>query len=184
MGRPSKLTDAQWETLKRRLIAGEKAADLAREYGVSKAAISVRVSKRVETVKNVANQLVEAEEAVKALPFSEQVAVYQLAEDLRAISMHLAGAAKYGAATAHRLLGIANAKVQEIDDAQPLNAQSVESLKGIAVLTRVANDSATIPTALLNGNKETVKQLNEQGRPPPARVTVTVEDASIPDAEA
>lgn len=184
MGRPSNLNEKQWEEIRKRLLAGEKAADLAREFKTSRSAISTRFSKRIETVKSVANQLVEAEAAVKALPFSEQVAVYQVAEDLRAISMHLAGAAKYGAATAHRLLGIANAKVHEIDDAAPLDPASVESLKGIAVLTRVANDSAVIPTALLNGNKETVKQLNEQGRPPPQRVTVTVEDASLPDAEA
>lgn len=35
MGRPSKLTDAQWETIGKRLLAGESTSALAREFGVS-----------------------------------------------------------------------------------------------------------------------------------------------------
>lgn len=160
MARPSKLTDAQWETIKKRLLAGEKAADLAREYKVSKAAISNRVSKRIETVKAIANQLLTAEKALRSLPVSEQLLTLSLADELRAISTHLAGAGKYGAATAHRLSGIANAKVQEIDDGAPLNAESLEVLKGVAVLTKVANDSSQIGINLLNANKDFIKELN------------------------
>jgi hypothetical protein len=32
MGRPSKLTDKQWDKSAQRLLKGEKAADLAREF--------------------------------------------------------------------------------------------------------------------------------------------------------
>jgi hypothetical protein len=184
MGRPSKLTDKQWDEVKKRLAGGEKAADLAREYGVSKTAISTRVSKRIETVKSVANQIVSAEEALKSLPVSEQLLTLSLADDLRAISRHLAGAGKFGAATAHRLSGIANAKVQEIDDAAPLDEKSLEALKGVAVLTKLANEAAQIPIGLLQANKETVKELNQAAKPVPHRVTVSIEDASMPDAEA
>lgn len=163
MGRPSKLTPEQWESIKKRLLAGEKASDLGREFNVSKTAISARFSKRIETVKTVANQLVSAESALRALPVSEQLSALSLADDLRAISTHLAGAAKYGSATAHRLAGIAHAKVQEIDDAAPLNAESIESLRGVAVLTKLANESATIGTALLAANKEMIRELNNGG---------------------
>lgn len=184
MGRPSKLTEKQWDEIKRRIASGEKASDLAREYGVSKTAISARVSKRIETVKAIANQIVSADQALRALPVSEQLLTLTLVDDLKAISGHLAGAAKFGAATAHRLSGIANAKVQEIDDAAPLDAASLEALKGVALLTRVANEASTIGVNLLAANKETVKDLNQQAKPLPQRVTVTVEDASEHDAEA
>jgi AraC-like DNA-binding protein len=160
MGRPSKLTEKQWASIGERLLKGEKAADLAREFGVSKTRISARFSERTGTVKTVANQLVAAESALRALPLSEQVSVLTLADELRAISMHLAGAAKFGSATAHRLSGIAHAKVQEIDDAAPLTAESLESLKGVAVLSKMANEAAVIPTALLTANKDYVKELN------------------------
>lgn len=184
MGRPSKLTEKQWAEIQQRLLKGEKAADLSREFGVSKTRISERFSERTGTIRNVAEQLVSAEGALRALPVSEQVQALNLADELRAISMHLAGAAKYSAATAHRLSGIAHAKVQEIDDAAPLNDDSREALKDVAVLTKIANDAAVIPTALLSANKEIAKELNQGARAQPKRVTVEVIDASLPDATA
>ncbi|WCM21373.1 helix-turn-helix domain-containing protein [Paraburkholderia bryophila] len=168
MGRPSKLTDAQWETLGKRLLANESAAALAREYGISKASISSRFSKRVETIKTVANQIVEVERSLSFLNVSEQIAARSLADDLKAISEHLAGAARFGAATSHRLAGIAHNKVAEIDDAQPLTAEGIESLKDVAVLTRIANSSSEIAINLLRANKETVDDLNRQDLHPEA----------------
>ncbi len=182
MGRPSKLTDAQWEVIKSRVAKGEKPADLAREYKVSKAAVSNRVSKRIETIKTVANQMVSAEQALRSLPVSEQLITISLADDLRAISTHLAGAAKYGAATAHRLSGIANAEVQKIDDAAPLSAQSVESLKGVSALTRLANEASVIGRDLLAANKD-MKRKGE-GEEPETPSGVLVVPGVIKDSSA
>lgn len=158
MGRPSKLTDQQWEKIRRRLLEGEKSAALAREFGVSKTAVSARFSGRTETVRAVAKQLVDAEVSLRGLPVAEQLSALTLADELRAISMHLAGAAKYGSATAHRLAGIAHGKVQEIDDAKPLTAESLESLRGIAALTKLSNDASQIGINLLAANKDMMKQ--------------------------
>lgn len=168
MGRPSKLTDAQWEAIGKRLLANESAASLAREFGVSKAVISARFSKRTETIKTVAKQIVDVERSLSFLNVSEQIAARSLADDLKAISEHLAGAARFGAATSHRLAGIAHNKVAEIDDARPLTEESIESLKGIAVLTRMANSSSEIAINLLRANKETVDDLNRQDLHPDA----------------
>lgn len=162
MGRPSKLNEKQWDDIKRRLATGEKAADLSREYGVSRATISERCQKPSETIRDVANQLVSADSALRSLPISEQAITLSVFDELRAISGHLAGAAKYGAATAHRLSGIAHAKVQEIDDAAPLTEKSMESLKGVAVLTRLANDASVIGVSLLSANKDRMKEAEEK----------------------
>lgn len=151
MARPSKLTENQWDTVLKRVLAGEKAADLAREYGVSKTAVSVRVSKRAETLKDVAHQVVTAESKVAALPVSEQVIVRGLVDDLRAISTHLAGAARLGASTAHRLAGIANGLVEQIDDAEPL--KSMEQLKAVHALGETVKVSAHVALNLLAANK-------------------------------
>jgi hypothetical protein len=161
MGRPSKLTPAQWDELKDRFTKGEKPADLAREFKVSRATISERFSKSVGNIKTVANQIVEAEVALKSLTVSEQISAVGLANDLIAMSNHLAGAGKFGAATAHRLAGIAHGKVLEIDDANPLDEKSRDALKDVAVLTEMANKASMIPVNLLAANKETVKKLNE-----------------------
>lgn len=161
MGRKSKLTDAQWQDIGARLLKGEKGRVLAREFGVSEAAIRARFSARNEEIKTVANQIVATEAALKALPISAQIAAHNLAGDLIAMSTHLAGAGKYGAATAHRLNGIAHAKAQEIDDAAPLDDQSRAALRDVAVLTEMANKSSFIAVNLLAANKDTVKKLNE-----------------------
>ncbi|AKJ28824.1 helix-turn-helix domain-containing protein [Caldimonas brevitalea] len=184
MGRKSKLTERQWEDIGRRLLAGEKGRALAKEYGVAESTIRERFSALHGKVKDVANQMVATEQALKALPISAQIAAHDLAAQLRSISMHLASAANYGAATAHRLSGIAHAKVQEIDDVSPLDDDSRKALQDVAVLTKMANESSTIGINLLSANKETVKEIQRQQRPRPARVAVDVVDAGIPDADA
>lgn len=166
MGRKSKLSEKQWEEVKKRLLSGEKAADLAREFGVSKTVVSQRFSERIQTVRELANKIVEVDFAFKKLPAADQIETLSLVDELKAISSHLASAAKFGSATAHRLSGIAHAKVQEIDDAAPLNAASLETLKGIAVLTRMANDASQIGVNLLSANKDQVKLVNQPPQPP------------------
>ncbi len=162
MGRKSKLTDKQWSEIQSRLLGGEIPATLAREYGVDKAQITRRFSQPVAQIKTVANQLLEAEDALRALPLPQQIATVALLDTLRSIGGHLAGAANYGAATSHRLSGIAHAKAMEIDDAAPLNEQSLETLKSISALTRIANDAAATGLNLLNANKELAKQTSNE----------------------
>jgi hypothetical protein len=82
-----------------------------------------------------------------------------LAEKLRSISTSLASAADLGAKTSHRLQALANSEVGKVDDADPLSVDSLTALKGVGVLTKLANDSASIALNLLAANKETVKQI-------------------------
>jgi Helix-turn-helix domain of resolvase len=161
MARPSKLSPEQWAEVERRLSAGEKASDLAREFGISNASISVRVSKVSKTISETAHKLAEAQTALAALPVPQQYAAVSLAEKLRAISVSLANAAELGAKTAHRLHALANSEVEKVDDADPLRPESMEALKGVSVLTKLANDSSAIAINLLNANRETVKEANK-----------------------
>lgn len=63
-----------------------------------------------------------------------------------------------GAATAHRLSAIANSQVAKVDDADP--SKSMDMLRDVAVLTKMANDASTIGLNLLSANKEMVKNAN------------------------
>ncbi|MFZ3286560.1 MAG: Hin recombinase [Telluria sp.] len=168
MGRKSSLTEKQWGEIGERLVNGEQGRVLAREFGISEAAIRKRFGAQTKKIKSVANQLVAAESAFKSLPIGAQISARTLADRLLSISDHLAGAAEYGAATAHRLSGIANAQVARIDDADPLKAESLESLKGISALTKLANESSTIAINLINANKETIKDINKPEAVDPA----------------
>lgn len=178
MARPSKLTQKQWDAIERRLLDGEKASDLAKEYGIDRAALTRRFAQQNKTVKDVANQLLAAEGALRALPVAQQINAINLADSLRSISGHLAGAANYGAATAHRLAGIANGRVSQIDDASPLDDKGITELKGIAVLTKMANEASEIGVNLLRANKETIEDLNkaETAKQPVSRLTREIID--------
>lgn len=184
MGRPSKLTEAQWAEVHQRIIKGEKPADLAREFGISKTRISERFSGRFETVKAVANQLLTAEQAFQSLPIAEQIETVSVLNDMREITRHIGGAARLSAATSHRLAAIANTQVEKVDDSAPMTPEGFENLKTVAALTEMANKAAHIPLNLIAANKEMIKDLSQQAKPIPQRVTVMVEDASVPDAQA
>lgn len=176
MGRKSKLTEAQWAEVERRLLAGEKRDHLAREFKVSGPAISQRVGKKIVTVKAVANQLVSAEQALRNLPIRDQVQALNLANDLRTTSVHLAGASAKAAAISHRLTSIASTEMEKVDDAEPMG--DLARLKSVSTLMNLAKDAAHIPLNLLAANKERMKALGDE----PPEVPAAVSGMSASDA--
>ena len=159
MGRPSKLTDAQWQEIGKRLLAGESVRKLAKEFGVSPSSVQERFSERNKEIKKVADQLSKAEMALSVLPVSAQISARSLADELKSVSQHLAGAARFGAMTAHRLSSMAHLESDKIDDTAPL--ANIEALKTISAFTKMANESSIIGLGLLKANHETVERLNE-----------------------
>ncbi|MEQ1683471.1 MAG: helix-turn-helix domain-containing protein [Burkholderiaceae bacterium] len=151
MGRKSKLTEAQWFEVERRLVEGVNRTALAREYGISEAAIRQRKTSDVEKIKSVANQLVATTLALRELPITSQTSAQNFAARMLALQDNVVGAAAMGAANAHRLHGIANGIVQRVDDSDPL--ASMESMKAVALLTKMGNDAAHIALNLLAANK-------------------------------
>lgn len=188
MGRKSALTPEQWAEVERRhLIDGESINSLAKEFGVNEGTIRKKINpNRSEQEKSgkplqvLAAEKVEAEKIVRgisehisALPMARQATFNSLVTKLANISEHLGSAAEYGAATAHRLAGIAHMKAAEIDDAAPLTDDSVAALKGIAVLTRMANEASEIGVNLLKANKDMVEEANHAAQEKP---TMTLDD--------
>ena len=86
MGRTSLLTDTQWHEITRRLLQFESCRALGREFGISEAAIRKRCSERNKEIRIVANMLLEADKAFKALPMAAQVAVYKRVAELKRIA--------------------------------------------------------------------------------------------------
>lgn len=162
MGRPPALTPEQQQEVQRRLAAGEGVRALSREYRCGTATIR-RLSAHTAQVRNVAEKVAAAQTALAELPLPQQHAALSLAEKLRSISFSLASAAELGAKTSHRLQSLANSQVAKVDDADPM--KSIGALRDVGVLTKLANDSASIALNLLAANKETVVRLNTD---PPA----------------
>jgi hypothetical protein len=150
MSRPPALTPQQQDEVRLRLAAGEGQRALAREYNVSEATIR-RLSSHSSRVRTVAEKVAEAQTALAALPIGQQHQALTLADKLRSISNSLAAAAELGAKTAHRLHALANSEVERVDDANPFG--SIESLRNVGILTKLANESAATPLSLLAANK-------------------------------
>lgn len=165
MGRKSKLTEKQWHQVGERLLKGESARSLGREFGVSESAIRLRLSAHTETVKSVAAQMVAVDAVLNSLPIAAQISAHNLAADLRAISNHLAGAAKLGAMTAHKLNRIAQHQVKDLKDNTPME-DCAKTLQFVSALSKVANSAGEIGTNLLRANKEAVDAAyREQDKP-------------------
>lgn len=178
MGRKSSLTDKQWAEVGKRLLSGaESARSLAKEFGTSEASLRRRFPAQRKDIKDVANQIVAAEVALRSLPIASQIDALSLVDELKAISVHLAGAGKYGAMTAHRLSGIAHGQVERIDDADPL--KSANELACIALLTKVANGAAEIGIGLLKANQDMLRP--EEAKPTPVQIVFGIKDATRHD---
>lgn len=160
MGRKSKLTESQWEEVKRKKLEGASYGQLAKEYGVTAGAIKQQIATQVNDISSLASQIVTTEQKMSKLSISNQILTNNLSAKLRAISDHLANAAYNGAKTADRLSGMANLETDKINEADLRDEATMESLKAVAALTKMANDASTIPMGLLNANKEQVSQLS------------------------
>lgn len=158
MARPSKLSPEQWAEIERRSAEGESSRSLAKQFGLDEAAIRRRVNPHTPRIKETADKIVAARAALAELPASQQYVALNLADKLRSISTSLASAADLGAKTAHRLQSLANSQVAKVDDADPM--KSIGALRDVGVLTKLANDSASIALNLLAANKETVTKIN------------------------
>lgn len=160
MGRPSKLTDAQWAEIQSRLLKGETPRKLGPLFGVAESAIRKKfgahqkVSAQSAQVRTVAEKLAVAQSALELLPVSQRPAAIDLADKLRSISSSYAATAELGAKTAHRLHALANQEVGKVDDANPLSEESLTAMKGVGLLTKLGNDALVPASNLLAANKE------------------------------
>lgn len=181
MGRPSKLTPSQWDELVAKASRGASITDLAKQYGVSKATVSKRVSKpaeeRKQRVETVANQLLAAETSLKELSLPEQSDALRLKDNLLSTSLGLATAASNGAKIAALFSGHALNEAKKVDDADPLS--SADRIKSCMVLTAAVNEASKVGMNLLAASKDAIKRAVEE---PPADAKVSP-DMTIEQAQ-
>lgn len=195
MGRKSALTPEQWIEIERRhLVGSESINSLAKEFKVDESTIRKKINpnkpeggKTAKPLLALASEKVEADKRVKdisaeiaELPFARQEIVNTLTTKLSRISDHIASAAEFAAASAHRLSGIAHDQVQKIDDAQP--ELTIAALQRFGALTKLANEASHIPINLLAANRDLVKVAVKDAPVLPVKVVIQVEDASVPEA--
>ena len=141
MARTSKLSEKQWLEIERRLNDGESVRSLAREFKISPSAISARFSAQSEQIKKVSNQIVEANQALKALPISAQISVHNRTARLMAIQSATDDAAIAGSITSKRVSEAVQRRVNAQTDEELLDA---ENMRGVMAAGMVANTHAKL----------------------------------------
>jgi predicted transcriptional regulator len=134
-GRPSKLTDAQWEQVTKRAAEGESISALAREVGVSRSQVSDRVSNSRKLVKSLVGQIVE-------LPVSLQRVVSNMVDMETAKRQNVANIGHDGTAIAAKLAALARAKVDGMT-----SLPAADDLRDVAAATQVMNAAAVTGVA-------------------------------------
>lgn len=163
MGRPSKLTEKQWDEIERRMLAGETASSLAREYKVTEGAIRNRKRATVETMKTVSNQIVAVEKALKQMPLTTRDNTRNYAARLLAIGDTYYDVTEMATATAYKLHTIANIASGKIDEVDPFTSEGQDLLKGIAFAVKAGNDALNPANTLLKANEDRVIQEVSRG---------------------
>lgn len=158
-GRPKALTPEQIREAEQLSLAGEGMAKIAARFKIGVASIHRNIGKSVEEVKGAAQQLVLAEQRIAGLPVGLQISARMMADELKAISTHLASAAKFGSMTANRLNGIAHEQTDQLDPAEPLEVNA-PVLRSVMAFTEGANKAAMIGLNLLGANKDAVREAN------------------------
>jgi len=161
MARPSKLTEKQWQVVIERAVAGEPVRAIARELKISESTIRERVSAQVKQIKDVANQIVNTDLALKKMPVSAQITAHNLADMIKAMQLNLVISAANGASVAAKLSRIALNQANRVDDDSIIDSENAESIKGIAILTRTANEASQSAMDLMKLNKEAAADLGK-----------------------
>ena len=143
MGRPSKLTPAQWEEITQRAAKGESISALAREFKISRPQVSDRVSDSRRQVKSIVSQIVE-------LPISLQRVVSTLVEVEAAKRQNAEIVGTGGLAIAARLTVLAQGKMDAMT-----KLPAAEDLRDVAAAAQVINSTAAVGLAQLNAVKGT-----------------------------
>lgn len=183
MGRKSKLTPDQWAEALRRVVGGEATRAVARDFGVSESTLREKISAQSAQVKSVAQQMVAADAALRALPVSAQLVAVDLAAALRTISGNLAQTAAINSGLSLRLSGIAAGQAAKISDDDPMGAP--EQLQAVSALTKMSNDAMSLPLALVAANNKSGAVLgsviSEEAAPAPMIIELVAPDVESTD---
>lgn len=178
MARPSKLTEKQWQVVIERAVAGESVRAIARELKISESTIRERVSAQVKQIKDVANQIVSTDLALKQMPVSAQITAHNLADMIKAMQLNLVVSAVNGASVAAKLSAIALNQANMVDENAIINSENAESIKGIAILTRTANEANQTAMDLMKLNKEAAADLGKTKESANKNLTISFVDSN------
>lgn len=163
------------DAFQRCTVGGESVASVAREYGVHHHALQSAISKFSEQpikVRQVAKKLAEANQELMGLQPVARSAAMELADNLKMASLNLSSAALSSSATAKRLAKQAEQLSEKVNNETD---EGVAALRDVVVLTKAANEAASLPLDMLKNSKP---DLSDKPRHAPSAEQKTLDDAT------
>lgn len=152
-GRPRReFTPEEQASVHQWMRDGTSKREIARRLGVPESTLRENFSAQSAQVKTVANQIVEAERGLAALPYVAQRAALDLAAQMQAATEHLMAAAVSSAFTASRLTRIAAQQAEELQDGEMPDETKMRALHALSM---TSTEAAKIPMQLIAANKPT-----------------------------
>ena len=131
MGRKSALTQKQWKEIEQRFYAGESASALAREFGISEAAIRKRFGARKCEAKKLANQMVALEVELKECDLGTKILARTYADKILAMQELSSDVGINGLTVAKRLGDVLTRKVAEKTDDELMDVDHVRQISAV-----------------------------------------------------
>ena len=145
MGRKAKLTPQQIKHYQDRHLAGESIRSLAKLAGVGEATLRDYIGESARKIKDVANQIVATDLALKSLPIHAQTAAQDHAARIQRMRANLATGFEMLSGNFMRLASMSQTELAKVDETAMLEEKTLDRLKSVARLTRMANDSVEAP---------------------------------------
>lgn len=183
------ISPSKWaDVMRRYIVDGESASVLARELGVSETAVRKRAGSKRFEVKDIANQIVSAEQQYERLDKGSKSLVDDMAAQLRAVNSGLMRAAVNGANSSARLSAYGVKQLDDIDKLAAANPNfkimdAQEELQAFGVVTKLGNDAAQLSVQLINANKESLKAQEDKEVAQPISVMIEVQNARNPSRQ-
>jgi hypothetical protein len=128
MGRKSALTAKQWKDIEVRFYAGESASALAREYGISEAAIRKRFGARKCEAKALSIKIVEFENDMKGADLGTKILARTYADKILAMQELSSDVGINGLSLAKRIGDALNKVVENKKDGEILDEGAMRQL--------------------------------------------------------
>ena len=162
MGRKSSLTPKQWQEVVKLLLPphNKSARSLAKQFGTSEASIRRMFPSRRKDVKEVANQIIKAEDDFRNLPITSQIDALQLVDDIKRMRENIQSAGNDTALVSKMFAKAARDATSKImfkamdDDGETVNperlADCTEEIAAVMKSTLVSNEASKISLKLMD----------------------------------
>lgn len=163
MARKSPLSAKQWKEIEQRFYAGETASSLAREFGVTEAAIRKRFGTKKKDAKSLALQIVEVETKFNGSDLGTKLLARTYADKILAMQELSSDVGINGLTVAKRLGDVLTKRVAEKTDEELMDEGAIRQLMATGMAIN-AHSKIGMDMMVANNKQQKVPNTDDQAQ--------------------